>query len=104
MEERLNVFEGDYATRRNGITLIRRLRESTAPFEKHVLSLHPNFSLAHVCPPSPADSTLFGSALRFVRNSQTSPSLPCLCSDGDGIRELNHSPALGHHRPHRSGD
>ena len=44
MQERLNVFKGDYSTRRNGITLIRRLRKSTPPFKEHVHSFHANFS------------------------------------------------------------
>ena len=48
MEQRPNVFEGDYATGRNGITPIRRLRKFTPPFEERVLSFYPNFSLAHV--------------------------------------------------------
>src|ERR1035438_5256451 len=104
MEESLNVFERDYPTGRNRLAPIRRLRNFTPPFEERVHSLHPNFSFAHVCPPSPADCTPFGSALRFVRSSQTGPWLPCLCSDGDGIRELSHSPAHDRYRPRTPDD
>ena len=48
MEERLDVFEGDYSAGPNAFASIRSLRGLAPPLEERIHALNPNFNLVHV--------------------------------------------------------